>query len=72
VTRLVGERLGRKVVRTYEDYRRLAERDRENLELLGRQLGRKPLLRVPELDEEVHDLAGLARMNEHLFGRGAP
>jgi anion-transporting ArsA/GET3 family ATPase len=66
---LLGQELAHKVERNLEDYRRLAERDRENLELLGRRLGRKPLLRVPELDEDVHDLAGLARMNEHLFGQ---
>jgi len=25
---------------------------------------------VPELDDDVHDLAGLERMNEYLFGEG--
>jgi anion-transporting ArsA/GET3 family ATPase len=64
---LLGEELARKVERNLDDYRRLAERDRENLELLRKRLKRKPLLPVPELDEDVHDLAGLARMNDHLF-----
>jgi anion-transporting ArsA/GET3 family ATPase len=64
---LLGEELARKVESNLEDYRRLAERDRENLELLRKRLRRKPLLPVPELDEDVHDLAGLARMNDHLF-----
>jgi anion-transporting ArsA/GET3 family ATPase len=66
---LLGEELARKVERNLEDYRRLAERDRENLELLRKRLKRKPLLPVPELDEDVHDLAGLARMNDHLFAQ---
>jgi hypothetical protein len=68
---LVGARLGRKVVRNLEDYRRLAEGDRRNLDLLHERLGRKPLLCVPHLDDDVHDLEGLRRMNEHLFAQGA-
>jgi anion-transporting ArsA/GET3 family ATPase len=64
----LGEELARKVERNLEDYKRLAERDRANLALLKKQLKRKPLLEVPELDDDVHDLAGLARMNDHLFG----
>ena len=66
---LLGEELAQKVERNLEDYRRLAEHDRQNLDLLRKRLKRKPLLPVPELDEDVHDLAGLARMNEHLFAQ---
>jgi anion-transporting ArsA/GET3 family ATPase len=65
---LLGDDLGRKVARNLEDYRILAERDRESLERLNAALGRKPMICVPELDDDVHDLAGLQRMNEHLFG----
>jgi anion-transporting ArsA/GET3 family ATPase len=68
---LLGDPLARKVERNLEDYRRLAERDRANLAELRKRLGRKPMIQVPQLDEEVHDLAGLARMNEHLFDRAA-
>jgi anion-transporting ArsA/GET3 family ATPase len=64
---LLGERLAQKVARNLEDYERLADRDGENLELLAGKLGRKPMLRIPHLDDDVHDLDGLARMNEHLF-----
>lgn len=67
VERVLGERLGRKVVKNLEDYKSLAQRDRRGLERLGQALGRRPVLRVPELDDDVHDLDGLARMNEHLF-----
>jgi anion-transporting ArsA/GET3 family ATPase len=68
VDALVGGRLARKVIRTWEDERRLADRDRESLELLRGRLGRKPMIEVPHLDEDVHDLVGLERMNKHLFG----
>jgi hypothetical protein len=45
----------------------LAERDRQNLDALRRRLGRKPLIEVPLLEGDVHDLDGLRRMGEHLF-----
>jgi anion-transporting ArsA/GET3 family ATPase len=64
---LLGERLGRKVAGNLEDYRHLAERDRQNVARLRQKLGRKPLLRVPHLDDDIHDVAGLAQMNRHLF-----
>ena len=67
VEALGGERLARKVVRNLEDYRRVAERDRQNVDRLRRGLGRKPMVAVPELDDDVHDLAGLARVGEYLF-----
>jgi len=64
---LVGAQLARKVVRNLHDYRRLGERDQQNLEHLRKKLGRKPMIRVPHLDDDVHDVDGLARMNEYLF-----
>jgi anion-transporting ArsA/GET3 family ATPase len=67
VAELVGVDLARKVARNLDDYRRLAERDRLNLESLRKRLGRKPMLTVPHLDDDVHDAAGLVRMNEFLF-----
>ena len=48
--------------------RRLAERDQANLDLLRRRLGRTPLIEVPHLPDDVHDLEGLRRMDEYLFG----
>jgi anion-transporting ArsA/GET3 family ATPase len=65
---LVGEGLASKVERNLGDHRRLAERDHANLEVVRRRLGRKPMIEVPELDDEVHDLDGLRRINEYLFG----
>jgi len=69
--RLLGGDLARKVARNHEDYRRLAEHDRESVRRLEHELRGEPILLVPYLDEDVHDTAGLARMNEHLFGAGA-
>jgi anion-transporting ArsA/GET3 family ATPase len=70
VAGLLGEALAAKVVRNLEDYRKLAERDARSLERLQARLARRPMIHVPELDDDVHDLAGLERMNEYLF-RGA-
>ena len=64
----LGDELRRKVLRNLEDYRVLAERDKASLDRLRSILGRKPMITVPELDDDVHDLAGLERMNEYLFG----
>jgi len=72
LARLLGDELGSKVLRNLADYRLLADRDRASLERLRSKLGRKPMICVPELDDDVHDLSGLARMNEYLFGNRAP
>jgi anion-transporting ArsA/GET3 family ATPase len=60
--------LERKVLRTFEEERLLAAQDRRNLANLKKRLGRKPMIEIPHLDDDVHDLAGLARMDEYLFG----
>ncbi len=70
LNKLLGDDLARKVLRTYDEDRQLAERDSHNLAGLRRRLRRRPLLEVPDLDGDVHDLAGLERMNAHLFGAG--
>jgi anion-transporting ArsA/GET3 family ATPase len=64
---LVGENLARRVVRNDGDWRALAERDRLGLERLAAELEGELLVRVPDLDDDVHDLDGLVRVNEHLF-----
>ncbi|MDQ3870461.1 MAG: AAA family ATPase [Chloroflexota bacterium] len=64
---LLDARLAAKVARNLEDHRRLAERDAHNVVQLRGRIGRKPLIAVPELPADVHDLDGLASMNEHLF-----
>ena len=68
---LLDQPLASKIAGTYEDYRRVTRRDRENVDALERELGGEPLIRVPLLDDDVHDLAGLAEIAEHLFAEEA-
>ena len=63
---LLGGKLARKVARNFEDYRELAIRDHDSIERLRHETG-EPVILVPHLDDDVHDLDGLAAMNEHLF-----
>jgi hypothetical protein len=71
VEALLGGKLGRKVARNFEDHRRLAEHDRAQVKRLARELRGEPLITVPLLDDDVHDVAGLAAINEHLFAGDA-
>ena len=64
---LLDPALARKVLRTWEEERQLAARDRENLRGLRGRLGRKPIIEIPYIDDDVHDLDGLRRMDEFLF-----
>jgi anion-transporting ArsA/GET3 family ATPase len=68
---LLDEKLGRKVARNADDSRRLAEHDAAQIARLARELRGEPLITVPLLDDDVHDLDGLAAINEHLFAADA-
>jgi anion-transporting ArsA/GET3 family ATPase len=72
LTQLLGEQLGGKVASNLDDYEVLANRDRENVKRLTRQLrtGPPPIL-VPDLEDDVHDIRGLIEMNEYLFASEA-
>jgi anion-transporting ArsA/GET3 family ATPase len=68
----LAERLGdadlvRRVAENFADYQALAERDARNIERLAAELRTKGVIRVPYLDEDVHDLGGLAEINRYLF-----
>jgi hypothetical protein len=63
--------LAAKVAENFERYRLLAERDRENMELLTGRLEEDCVLEVPSFDDDVHDLAGLDRVNRYLFASSA-
>jgi anion-transporting ArsA/GET3 family ATPase len=65
---MVGHDLARKVAAAYADEWRAAQGDRAGLDQLKRRLGRKPMIEIPHLDDDVHDLPGLRRMDEYLFG----
>jgi anion-transporting ArsA/GET3 family ATPase len=61
------EDLAERVAANFADYRALAERDAANIDHLAAELRTRSVIRVPYLDEDVHDLAGLAEINRYLF-----
>jgi anion-transporting ArsA/GET3 family ATPase len=69
VAALLGDdKLARKVARNYDDYRELAEHDRESIDRLRHETGGgAALILVPYLEDDVHDADGLHAMNAHLF-----
>jgi anion-transporting ArsA/GET3 family ATPase len=66
-----GDQLAAKVYENFERYQALAARDRENMARLTERLDEDCVLRVPYFDEDVHDVTGLAQVNEYLFGSAA-
>jgi anion-transporting ArsA/GET3 family ATPase len=65
--RMLGADLAARVAQNFDDYHVLARRDNRNLERLAQALGDEPLLLVPQLDQDVHDLDGLLQMQRYLF-----
>lgn len=63
----LGPQLARAVALNFHDYHVLARRDERNIARLERELDGKPLLLVPYLDDDVHDLEGLWRVHRYLF-----
>jgi anion-transporting ArsA/GET3 family ATPase len=59
--------LAARVAENFADYQALAERDARNIEHLAAELRTSATIRVPYLDEDVHDLGGLAEINRYLF-----
>ena len=49
------------------EYELLADRDARNIERLHERLGGAPLIRIPYLDTDVHDVAGLSEIDRFLF-----
>jgi anion-transporting ArsA/GET3 family ATPase len=64
--------LARLVAAGFADRQALARRDGANIAELLECLGEDaPLVLVPQLDEDVHDAAGLVRLHRHLFAEPA-
>jgi anion-transporting ArsA/GET3 family ATPase len=63
----LGDKLAARVADNFRDYHVLARRDAQNIERLGKQLRDERLLLIPYLDEDVHDVEGLARLDRYLF-----
>jgi anion-transporting ArsA/GET3 family ATPase len=63
--------LARRVAENFRDYHVLARRDERNIARLRAELGPHPLLLVPHLDDDIHDVDGLLRMRRYLFASEA-
>ncbi|HET7122025.1 MAG TPA: ArsA-related P-loop ATPase [Solirubrobacterales bacterium] len=59
--------LADRVAANFTDYQALAERDARNIDHLAGELRTQGVIRVPYLDEDVHDLGGLGEVNRYLF-----
>ncbi|HEY5052865.1 MAG TPA: ArsA-related P-loop ATPase [Solirubrobacterales bacterium] len=70
VEKLGDEDLCKRVADNFADYQALAERDARNIKRLEAELRTKGVIRIPYLDEDVHDLAGLAEIDRYLFATG--
>jgi anion-transporting ArsA/GET3 family ATPase len=63
----LGEALARRTAHNLADFDVLVRRDRDTIARLKRELDEPNPVIVPHLDEEIQDLAGLARIADHLF-----
>jgi len=67
----LGDDLAGRVAANLGDYHVLARRDALGIERLERELGDRPRLLVPHLDDDVHDIEGLLRVHRFLFASEA-
>jgi anion-transporting ArsA/GET3 family ATPase len=67
----VGAELAERVAENFRDYHVLARRDERSIARLAPELSGRPLLLVPHLDDDVHDVEGLLRMHRYLFASQA-
>jgi anion-transporting ArsA/GET3 family ATPase len=63
----LGAELAARVAENLHDYHVLARRDERNVARLTAEIGTRPLLLVPHLDDDVHDVEGLLRVHRYLF-----
>jgi anion-transporting ArsA/GET3 family ATPase len=63
--------LAARVAENFRDYHVLARRDDRNIARLASEVDGRPLLLVPHLDDDVHDIEGLLRVRRYLFASAA-
>ncbi len=63
--------LAERVAENFRDYHVLARRDDRNIARLAGEVDGRPLLLVPHLDDDVHDIDGLLRVRRYLFASAA-
>ena len=66
-TAQVDPELAARISDAFISYQSLAERDRANVATLLRRLGSEPVIEVPYLDDDIHDVSGLNRLDTYLF-----
>ena len=71
LARTLPPSLAGRVADNFRDYHVLAKRDDHNLARLAAELDDRRLLLVPQLDDDVHDVEGLARVHRYLFASQA-
>jgi anion-transporting ArsA/GET3 family ATPase len=59
--------LAERVATNFDDYQALAQRDARNVNHLARELDAKRVIRIPYMDEDIHDLEGLLKIDRYLF-----
>ena len=64
---LLDADLAERVAANFSDYQALAVRDARNIEHLAQEMRNRPVIRVPYLDEDIHDLEGLRKLDRYLF-----
>lgn len=67
----LGDELAERVAANFADYQALAIRDAENVAHLARELRAQSVIRVPYMDTDIHDLAGLLQIDRYLFASEA-
>ncbi len=70
LARLLSDDLAGRVAENFASYHLLAERDHHNLTRLEETLSGQPLVLVPQLDEDIHDLQTLLAVQRYLFAAG--
>ncbi|HWE32228.1 MAG TPA: ArsA-related P-loop ATPase [Solirubrobacteraceae bacterium] len=63
----LGPELATQVADNFHDYHVLARRDERNVARLAAELDGRPLVLVPQLDDDVHDVDGLLAVHRYLF-----
>lgn len=67
LTEALGQDLAERVAANFADYQALAVRDARNVEHLARELRAKSVIRVPYMDDDIHDIGGLLEIDRYLF-----
>jgi anion-transporting ArsA/GET3 family ATPase len=68
LTAELGDSLAGRIATSARELAALAERDAANVAHLRERLGDPPLVVVPERQDDVHDVDGLAYVRSHLWG----